>query len=99
MEVNGGAEIHLQCMEETHTRALDVTQQAGKPVMEQTPVRTCESIKRGVHAEAGVLSELFPGDCTPRKETLGGAVSEELDCLPWERLHTGAREECEESDP
>ncbi|RMC12860.1 hypothetical protein DUI87_10385 [Hirundo rustica rustica] len=66
----------------------------GKPMLEQTPDRTCGFMERGHHAGAGLLSELV----TPQG-TQAGAIPEGLkpvewtcsgvlvkNCSPWERF-------------
>ncbi|GAB0179878.1 hypothetical protein GRJ2_000453100 [Grus japonensis] len=75
MEDDGGADIHLQPMEDPkggHERLA----------LEQAPGRTCGPVKRGAHAGAGFLAGLV----TPWG-THARAVHEELQ--PMGRTHVG----------
>jgi len=75
MEVHGGADIHLQPMQEPTPEQVDVPcwrlSPHGDPALEQAPGRTCGPIERGDHARAGLLSGLV----TPWGTQAGAACS------------------------
>ena len=62
MEVNGGADIHLQPVEDPMLEEGDVPQRRlwprGKPALEQAAGKTCGPMERGAHAGAGLLAGL-----------------------------------------
>ncbi|GAB0208359.1 AN1-type zinc finger protein 5-like [Grus japonensis] len=100
MEVNGGADIHLQPVEDPTLEQVDAPKGGcdphGKLALEQAPGRTCGPMERGAHAGAGLLaglvtpwgtqhwSSLFLKDCTLWK---GPTLEQFLKtCSPWEGL-------------
>ncbi|GAB0196097.1 hypothetical protein GRJ2_002075000 [Grus japonensis] len=100
MEDAGGADIHLQPVEDPTLEQVEAPKEsydpARKPALEQAPGRTCSPMERGAHARAGVLtglcdpvgdprwSSLFLKDCTLWK----GPTLEQFvkNCSPWEGL-------------
>ncbi|GAB0186839.1 hypothetical protein GRJ2_001149200 [Grus japonensis] len=59
MEDDGGADIHLQPMEDPTPEQVDAKRRpCGKPVLEQAPSRTCGPVERGAHARAVLLAGL-----------------------------------------
>ena len=56
MEVNGGADIHLQPVEDPMLEEGDVPQRRlwprGKPALEQAACKTCGTMERGAHTGA-----------------------------------------------
>jgi len=62
MEVNSGADIHLQPVEDPMPEQVDVPKggcnRHRKPTLEQDPARTCGPVERRAHARAGLLAQL-----------------------------------------
>ncbi|PKU44013.1 hypothetical protein llap_5684 [Limosa lapponica baueri] len=62
MEVNSGADIHLQPMENLMLEQVDVPEggcgPCGEPVLKQGPGRTCGPVEKGAHAGADLLAGL-----------------------------------------
>ena len=109
MEVNGGADIHLQPVEDPMLEEGDVPQRRlwprGKPTLEQAAGKTCGPMERGAHAGAVCSWRTAPCGRDPRWSSLWRTAARGKDSrwrsswrsLPWEGPHTGAGEECEES--
>ncbi|PKU42801.1 protein pxr1-like [Limosa lapponica baueri] len=53
MEVNGGADIHLQPIEDPILELMNAPERGCNPMLEQAPGRTCEPMERGAHTGAG----------------------------------------------
>ncbi|KAK4828288.1 hypothetical protein QYF61_024953 [Mycteria americana] len=93
MDVNGGADIHLQPMEDPMLEQVDTPKggcDPGTTLEQSVPERLVTPWK-------GPMLEQLVKNCSP----LEGFTLEEFveDCLLWEGLHDGAGEECEESSP
>ncbi|KAJ7407660.1 hypothetical protein BTVI_62499 [Pitangus sulphuratus] len=94
MEVQSGAEIHLQILEDPMPKQLDAQRNLcphGKPALEQAPGSICGPMERGAHTEAGLLAGLV---------TLWGATLEQPipdGLYPTGRIYAGAI--CEELQP
>lgn len=61
MEVNGGADMHLQPMEDPMLEQVDVQGRlwpCGEPVLPCAPGRTCDPVERGPHSRVGLLAGL-----------------------------------------
>ncbi|TRZ25720.1 hypothetical protein HGM15179_001306 [Zosterops borbonicus] len=113
MEVQSGAEIHLQLMEDPPLEQVDVPKRVCDPmgslrwsrfagkICDPTGGPTLEqSVPEGLHPPHGWDPTLkqFVKICSPGE---GGLILEKTreECLPWEEPHAGAGEECEEFCP
>ncbi|GAB0180407.1 tRNA:m(4)X modification enzyme TRM13 [Grus japonensis] len=60
-EVHGGADIHLQPVEDTTPEQMDAQRRlcpCGKPALEQAPGKTCGPMERRAQAGAGSWQDL-----------------------------------------
>jgi len=75
MEVQGGADIHLQPMEGTLGQSRCMPEGScephGEPALEQGPDRTCGPVEREAHSGAGLLAGLV----TPLETHVGSTCS------------------------
>ncbi|GAB0182549.1 hypothetical protein GRJ2_000720200 [Grus japonensis] len=110
MEADGGADIHLQPVEDPTPEQVDAPEggcgPVGSPHWNRFAGRTCDPVG-GPRWSSLLLKvctpwkrptlEQFVKNCSLRE----GLTLEKFmeDCLLWEGPHTGAGEECEESSP
>ncbi|GAB0184254.1 hypothetical protein GRJ2_000890700 [Grus japonensis] len=111
MEVDGGADIHLQpTVEDPMPEQVEAPKggcdPVGSPCWSRFAGRTCDPVGDPLWSSLllkvcalweGPMLEQFMKNCSLWE----GLMLEKLveDCLPWEGPHAGAGEECEESSP